>query len=184
MAKEKKETTPNTKGIPKWLIVLVVVLVLLFACGSAASFIAYKIAGKVVQKVVENKTGAKFDIKDGAGSIKVENKEGSMEIGTSAKWPEDMPTIVPQITFGKISAAFRSNNSSGKAWSVLVKDASKANADTYLADLKSKDWKDESQVDMTISIYQLSNGIYKLNLVFDPSSNGVNLTVEENTATE
>jgi len=183
----EQNTTPNSstnsssEGFPKWAIALVIILVVLSVAGYAVkNFFGKKIAENIVEKTLEAGTGAKVDINNaGEGSFKVKSKDGELEIGATAQWPSDMPTDVSKFSAGTIAAAIKTDGSGTKGWSVIVKDVEKSAVDTYLVDLKAKGWQSVSQVEMGVSINQFEKGLYSINIAYDASSKGVNLTVYE-----
>lgn len=140
-----------------------------------------KIGERLGEKILENGTGGKVDINN--GSVTFTGKEGKMEVGTSAKWPEDMPSDVPNFSAGEITAAVRINNASTNGWSVIVKDVEGKQVVDYVKKLESAGWKTISQVNFGTAMYQLEKGDYKLNFAYDATSKGVNLVIENSKKT-
>lgn len=190
MTEQNTTPDPNTNsssgGFPKWAIVLIVILVILSIAGYAVkNFLGKKIAESVIEKTIEARTGAKVDINSaGEGSLKVKNKDGELAIGATAQWPSDMPNDVPKFSAGTIVAAIKTDNNEGKAWSVVIKDVEKSAVDAYLVNLKAQGWQSTSQVDMVVSINQLEKGSNRVNVAYNASSSGVNMTVEENNSAQ
>lgn len=178
MAEEVK--TPVSKGLPKWVIVVIAIFLILFAGLGVAGYVATKVAGKIVKSAIERETGSKVDYNNN-GSVTVKNKDGQLEVGTTAKWPSDAPADVPQFPTGTITVAAKTNNDTTKSWSVIIKDVEKVSADAYVQQLKNLGWKVETEVNTVVVMTQLSKGNLQLTIAYDPSSKGVNLTVEDKT---
>ena len=172
---------PSSGGFPKWAIALIVILVVLSVLGYVVKgFLGRKMAESVVERTIEARTGAKVDINSaGEGSFKVKSEDGEMAIGTTAQWPSSMPNDVPKFSSGEITAAFQTNSNGEKAWSVIVKDVEKSAADAYVTNLKTQGWQLVSQLDMGVNINQLEKGNYSINVAYDGSSGGLNLSVLE-----
>lgn len=172
---------PQTpKGFPRNLIIggVLVIAVLALVGYSIQTFVLGKLGKFAVQKAIESQTGAKVDYNDN-GSLKINSKEGNLEIGTAAKWPEGMPSDIPQFSFGTITASMKTDNENGKGWTVMAKDVEKNSFDKYIKDLEGKGWITKSTISMAVDIYQMEKGNLSLNLSYDPSSKGMNLTLEE-----
>lgn len=140
-----------------------------------------KIGERLGEKILEKGTGGKVDINN--GSVTFTGKEGTMQVGTSAKWPEDMPSDVPNFSAGEITAAVRINNASTNGWSVIVKDVEGKQVADYVNQLQVVGWKITSQVNYGTTMFQLEKGDYKLNLAYDKTSKSVNLMIENSKKT-
>jgi len=170
----QKTSEKQSKGISKGLIIAIVVIIVVLYFGQ--KFLIRRAGEKMVEKAIEVNTGSKVDI--GNEGIKIRDEKGTMEVGTSAQWPKDMPSDVPQFKFGIITAAIKTTQEL-KGWSVLVKDVTKENADAYTKELADKGWTLKSQITMMADIQQFEKNGYSLNFAYDPSSSGVNLTIQE-----
>jgi hypothetical protein len=183
MENTNQPTSPATapKSNKTAIIVVIAVVVLLIVGGNMVKGyfgrkMSEKIGERLGEKILEKGTGGKVDIDN--GSVTFTGKEGKMEVGTSAKWPEDMPTDVPNFSAGEITAAVRINNPSTNGWSVIIKDVEAGSVGDYTKQLETAGWKTVSQVNFGAAMYQLEKGDYKLNIAYDETSKGINLMVE------
>lgn len=179
-------STSAPKSNKTLIIVIIAIVVVLIVGGNMVKGyfgrkMSEKIGERLGEKILEKGTGGKVDINN--GSVTFTGKEGKMEVGTSAKWPEDMPADVPNFTAGEITAAVRINNASTNGWSVIIKDVEAGSVGDYTKQLETTGWKTTSQVNFGAAMYQLEKGDYKLNLAYDATSKGVNLMVENSKKT-
>jgi hypothetical protein len=172
---------PAPKSNKMAIIVVIAVVVVLVVVGNMVKGffgrrMSEKIGEKLGEKIIEKGTGGKVDINN--GSVTFTGKEGSMEVGTAAKWPEDMPADVIKFPVGEITAAVRINNETTNGWSVIIKDVEAGAVTAYVQQLETFGWKSIGEVNFGATINQLEKGDYKLNLAYDSTSKGVNLVVE------
>lgn len=168
---------PQSKGISKGAIIAIVAVVVIVAILYVGQkFLARKIGEGIVEKTIESQTGADVDI-NGEG-IKIENEEGTFEVNASAEWPADIPADVPEFTFGTITGVIK-NSQQPQGWSVMAKDVTKENFDSYVEKLTGSGWVSKAQATSAGEFQQLEKNGYSLNLAFDPSSNGFTLALVE-----
>lgn len=162
--------------MPKWVIITVVLVVLILIVGSFASaLIARKVSQTISEEMIKAGTNGKIEIDTNSGAVKLKNDNESLEAGT-AKWPPDLPENLPVFPAGKIVAAVKSGGST-PVWSVIIKNITKAQVDAYQQQLLSNGWTSDSKVDILVNMVQLTKGDYRITLVFDASSDGVQITV-------
>lgn len=161
------------------ILIVVIVLIILFVGGY---YVSAKILGgigkKVAETAIENATGGKVDVNTSDGSVKVADENGSLEFG-STKWPTDMPSIVPEYKYGKITMAGKTTTG-GTAWSVIFEQVSDGSEDKYKSELTAKGWTNSAETELGIAnTLQMENDKYEITLISDPTSKGANLSVTE-----
>lgn len=160
--------------------VIIIVLVVLLALGVGGYFVSRYVAQKAGERLTEGflgaATGGNVDINSGGEGVSIENDKGSLSLGQSAQWPSDMPSNVPEFSYGK---PIMSTKVADGGWSVLYENVSEDAKDKYVSDLSSKGWIDDSgAIDAGSSqIIQMTDGTYNLIIVFDETSKGATLTV-------
>lgn len=171
------EKTASKKTSATVVIVAIVIVLAILGIGGylAQKFIFQKAGEKVAESLMEGVTGSDVDISSGGEGVSVSNEDGSLDIGEGAKWPDNMPSSVPEFTGGTIQM---SGEYSG-TWSVTVTGATSSEVDSYIADLKALGWnQDQANFDMgTASMSQLSNGQYSLTITFSSEEGSVSITV-------
>ena len=115
-------------------VLLVVIMVLsLCACGK----IADKVAEKSVEKLVEKATGAEVDISDDGAEIKVDG--ASIQSGEDLKWPKDAMGELPEP---KAKITFVMMDDATKGGTVALSAMEAADAKAYAEKLKEMGFKD------------------------------------------
>ena len=125
------------------VLLMVVILFSLSACGK----ITEKIAEKGIEKLVEDKTGAEVDItKDGA-TINVDG--GSIQSGEDLDWPKDAMGELPEP---KAKVTFIMVNEANKGGSVTIADFDEDKAKQYVEKLKDMGFKEVMKMEDSESI--------------------------------
>lgn len=173
-------------GNKKTTTIIVVVIVVLIILGYAGSyifshFIAKKVGETAAEKILESATGGKVDISSNGDGASVSTKDGSIQTGDKAKWPSDMPSVVPEFKYGNATYSSKTDNANYLGWSVIF-DAIQTDASTkYKADLTSKGWTISSTTESSAGDYlSATNGNYTISIVIDQSSKGATLSVNDN----
>jgi len=160
--------------------VIIIVLVVLVALGVGGYFVSKFVVQKSAEKLTEGflgaATGGNVDITNGGQGVDYSNEDSSLSIGQSAQWPSDMPTSVPEFTYG---TPIMSSKLSEGSWSVLFEEVSADAQTKYTADLDAQGWVPEGEsIDAGVAqIIQMTNGNYILSVAFDRTSKGATLTV-------
>lgn len=178
MISSSSNNKTTSKGIPKWMIVAIVILVLFVVGGSFVSnMIARKASEKIAEGLIKAGTKGNVEVDTSQGTVRLKNEESTIEVGT-AKWPSDLPENIPAFPGGKIIAATKVGGSS-PVWTMSVSEVNKNQVDSYQEQLLSSGWTADSKVDFLVNMVQLTKGNYRVSLAFDPSSNGVQISVSE-----
>lgn len=144
------------------VVVIVVVLVILGIIGRVVSnYLARKAGEKLAEGIISSATGGKVDVDTGSG----------------ASWPSDMPSSVPKYSKGKITIATKINEEGSKGWSVVISETSQSDYNSYKVQVVSAGWTNTASTSFGTIIDAYENGTYAMNLTFDPTSNGVSITV-------
>ncbi len=172
MTEEVKEKAPTK--LPKWLIIVIVIVGLIFAGISASGYFAAKIASKVVKTAIEQKTGAKIDVNKDGSSVKVKSEDGSLEIGTNTKWPDDTPAGIPKFSSGAIQGVVKTD----KSWTIMIKDVEESAAKSYVSQLKSLGWTVlVESTSSSVSVTQMEKDNLQISLTYESSSKNMNLMI-------
>lgn len=187
----KNQTEPsaekNANGVVKRsgsktvIIIIVVVLAILGAGGYFVSrFFAEKAGEQIAEKLLESGTGAKVDIDNNGENVKIETDEGSLEYGSNAEWPEDLPNNVPKISGGSITAASKvSDSDSGNAWTISMADISKEEYEAYQKSLIAAGWQEESSYTSSSSMSQYGDGSNMVVLVHTQEDSVLTISVSK-----
>ena len=159
------------------IIIIVVAVVVLGVAGVLVSrWLARRAADKIAGGILGAATGSNVSVNSDTGAVSVSDGNGSIQTGT-ASWPSTMPSEVPKYTKGKITMSTSSTGSSGKGWSVVIAETNSSDYAAYKTTLESAGWVNTSTASFGADIAAYEKGTYDLALVFDPSSNGVSITV-------
>lgn len=74
-----------------------------------------------MRKAAMKKAGI-TDMQIGKEGGKIEFKNGQMEIGKTAEWPSDMPSDVPQFTYGKVKVVTKTEIQNKKDGTLFLKE--------------------------------------------------------------
>lgn len=190
-APQSAPTASSSAAAPKKgggaAVVIIIVLVILAVLGVGGYFVSKYVAKKAGEKITEGllgaATGGKVDVTSGGEGVNISNGEGSLSLGAAAKWPSDMPSNVPQFTYGSIVAASKISDQDG--WMALYEKVSADAQTKYAADLAAKGWtKDNDSVNVGVAeITQLTDGKNILTVTYDTSSKGATITVSPKAST-
>lgn len=171
-----KDSKTKQKGIPKNLIIIGAVVLVLIVIGYAVQNFVMRMAGeKLAAGLIKSRTGVEVDIKSGGEGVMVAGKDGGMEIGKTAQWPSDMPPDVPKFPAGTVVMSTNVNNS----WTVILKNITKGDVEKYVAELQKNGWQAADDVKFLVEMTEMEKGAYRINVVYDASSNGVSITVRQ-----
>ncbi|MCX7919736.1 MAG: hypothetical protein N3A72_09075 [bacterium] len=107
----------------KTIIIIVVAVVAAFFFIAVAIFgIRFFLAYKVNKEAGITDMHTLVD-KQGSGG-KIELKDGQIEVGKAAQWPADIPSDVPEFTYGKVKVVTKSEMKNKKGWNVLLENVS------------------------------------------------------------
>lgn len=174
--KEVSGASGSSKKSNTVLIIVLVVLVVLGVGGYLVSrFIIRKVADKAVSSIVSSATGGKVDVNSSDGGVNVSSGDSSLKVGGSATWPSDMPA--PKYSDGKIELASKTGTGANQYWMVTVSGTTKGQYDAYLKSVTAAGWTSDSTAEFGATVSSFSKDNYELTATFDPSSNGVSLTV-------
>lgn len=158
------------------IIILVIVAVLGVAGYLLSSYLARRAGEKLAEGLIGAATNGQVDVSDNGDSVSFKDESGSMQIGDSAKWPSDMPSVVPKYSDGTIKASSKSTVN-GTGWTVIIEGTSQDKFNAYKTAVEAAGWKNSATVNAGADIATYEKDNYTLSVAFDPSSNGLNLTV-------
>lgn len=170
---EEVQKEVRAKRFPAWAAVAIAGVIVVIGGLGISRMIGAKVAKRVVETVVEQNTGAKIDINQDGQSVKIESDEGSVEIGKTTKWPEDIPADIPKFPAANIVGAVKTNES----WVVVFEEVEQKNVDDYVAQLESLGWETKVKLTSDVSVTQLEMGSLQIALAYEPDSNGLNFTI-------
>ena len=171
---------PAKKKKNKTLVIVVIIISVLVLLGIGgyfiSAFVINKIGGSLVENVVEKGTGGNVKVDTKTGSAELKTNEGSINVGSSAQWPSDLPSDVPKFSVGKITMSTKVTTVP-KGWSVLISDVTENDVTNYKNNLIAKGWVEESSASFGVSFVQLTKGNLNITLAYDGSSKGLSMTV-------
>lgn len=183
-AEKSTDVVAKKSGNKTIIIIVVVILAILGITGYFVSrFFAEKAGEQIAEKLLESGTGAKVDVDNNGENVKIETDEGSLEYGSNAEWPTDLPNNVPEITAGSVTAASKVNDAdSGSAWTISMADINKEEYDAYKKALSDAGWQEESSYTSTSSMSQYGDGNYMVVLVHTQDDNILTISISKNYA--
>lgn len=155
---------PASTEVPKkkntTLIILLVLFVVLLlpccACGALAIFsratfedvvletvdenLNTNFLEEVVEKGIENGSNEDVDIDLDEGQFTWDSEDGSGSMGTVSEWPDSVPSVVPEFTYGDITYAISYDDASGTGWSMSFENVDADAFDSYTSDLEDAGW--------------------------------------------
>ena len=173
-------TPKGSKKNNKALVIVVVIIVVLVLLGISgyliSAFVINKVGGSLVENVVESGTGGNVKVDTKTGSAEIKTNDGSVNVGSSAQWPSDLPSDVPKFSVGKVTMSTKVNTEP-KGWSVLISEVSESDVTNYKNDLIAKGWTEESSASFGASLVQLTKGNLNITLTYDGNSKGLSITI-------
>lgn len=147
---------PKSSNTATIIIIIVVILIVL---GAGGYFVSRYFANKAAESIINSIPGTETGIK------------------TTASWPTDLPVSVPRYSKGNIRNTIKLT--SPKTWDILIDNSTQADFTTYLGEVEKQGWTAKGDVQFMADIRQYSQPGWDLTVVFDPSSNGVKITLVE-----
>lgn len=186
---EQAISSPQTKSVGKnkngvkIAAIVVIALVVLGAGGYFISnYITKRVAEEAAESILSGATDADVEISNDGEGISIKNDGGSAQYGTNAQWPSDMPSIVPNFTYGKLTTT-TNDTSAGKSWSLYYNDVTAGASDSYTSDLVANGWVKDTETTTDGSSYiQMTNGSYAILAIFDTSSQSASIVVSESSS--
>lgn len=160
------------------IIIIVVGALLVLGVGGyfLSRYLARRASEKLASGLLSATTGSNVDISNSGNTATVSNDQGTTQIGEGAKWPSDMPSDVPKLTAGKITMA--TSDKTTNSWSVIASEFKQADYDTYKAKVVAAGWTSTATTTYGATIDDYEKGTNRLILTFDPSSDGISITVQ------
>lgn len=155
------------------LIGLAIMIILIPACGSCVEKATESAVEKALEKAIEKQTGEEADIEINAedeGQVKVSTDQGSMQIGTDTKVPEDFPKDVPIYDGAEPMMAISHNEAMGMV-SLQTDDDLEKVKDFYLKQMEKNGWAKRSEMNL--------QGTYMFG--FEKEKRMANITITPNT---
>jgi len=162
---------------------VVVVLAILGIVGArlVSNYLARKAGDKIASSLLSGATGGNVDVSSGGNGVNITGNGETLQAGDQAKWPSDMPAVVPKFTYGTISASVKTTTN-GNAWSVIYDKVTDGALDKYKNELTAKGWTEDAQTNLGIAnTLMMTSGNYQLTLAVDEQNKGANLAVTTKT---
>lgn len=172
-----EQVAPKKNKSTKVIVIVIVVLAVLSVGGYFTSrYFSGKIAEKATESLLGSAINGNVDVTDDGQGVSVSNENGSAQYGSSAQWPSDMPSVVPEFTYGDISMATK--DSSNSSWSVYYEQVQSGAIDSYKSDLSSRGWVNNSETTAEDGQYiQMVNGDYGIMIIYDSSTSSASIIV-------
>lgn len=173
-----KKSGGNNKTLVIVLVVVFVVLVLPgLVIGGAIWWFGRNGTDKVAENIIESATGSDVDIDSSNGSYTIKSGDGSAELSSSAKLPDNFPSDVPLYGNQTITSSYRSSSDGDSYWSVSATTSDKQS--DVESDLKDQftDWTSGGEYsvnDSTTTVYEM--GDLTVTLTVAPDSSDSSLT--------
>ena len=107
-------------------------------------------------------------------TVRVTNGDDEVVISNDQKWPDTLPSAIPEFKAGNISASSRVED----VWSVQLDNVTKSDLDSYKASLVSAGWVVNSEVSVsTAESWMATKENYSLSATLSLEDNTLMLTV-------
>lgn len=135
-------TKPAKKtNVTMIVIIIVAVLVVMSVGGYLVSrYLARKVSEKATESIMEAATGNKVDVNTSDNGVTYKTEGGELSVGTKAKWPTDVPSSLPEFTFGTISGSSKTGETGNYIWTMGYEKVSTDAYTKYKDLLTSKGW--------------------------------------------
>ena len=155
------------KKFPAYVVVIIViVLVLLGGVFYAGNLVKTKIANSL--------SGYNIDKQNSTYKAKVGNVD-TVASEKEVPWPAEIPQDVPKFQGGKIKAV--THDKTSNTWVIVVANTTELEFNNYKTYLQNADWKLGDETNVLVNIATMKKGENQISVVFDPSSNGVLITL-------
>lgn len=184
MDEQTNQTVPQeSTGKNKTTLIVVIVLVVVAILGIGGYFVSRyfikKAAGNLADNLINSATNGVVDADINSGSVNVDTGDGSINLNQNSSWPTDMPSDVPQFTYGKVAFSSKIDSGGTEGWTVTIEDVKSGSLEKYKSDLEAKGWVAQAEsTDLGFAnILQYEKGGMQIIISYDPDSKAVNLTV-------
>jgi len=117
-------------------------------------------ASKLTESIIENATGGKVDVDSKSGDYTVKSSDGTYELTSSGKLPENFPDEVPLYGDQDITGSYRSSNDNASSWSVVAETKDSVSRVDDFFDEEFSSWDNQGEYasnDTTTTIYKKGN---------------------------
>jgi hypothetical protein len=161
------------------IIIVIAVLAILSIGGYLISrFVLNKVAEKTTESLIEGATGSKVDIDSEGEDFSIESGDDSYSMTSKSEWPSDMPSSVPEFTYGKIGTSTKSSSGDDIGWSIYFIEVESGAYDSYTAALENAGWSETGNMSSGGNqISNMENSQYYLIFTYDANENSGSLTV-------
>lgn len=131
------------------IIIVVAVVAVIFFLVVAIAGIGFILAHRMQQRA--GITDMHIDKQGGRIEFKGSDKTGGqvqMEVGKTAKWPEEIPSEVPEFTYGKLNVVSTTNVKDKKTWTLIYESSAAGALEKYKQDLTNKGWSIQNTMQM------------------------------------
>jgi len=176
---QPKQSTGKSNTTLIVVIVLAAVVILGVGGYFVSRYFIKRAAGNLADSFINSATNGVVDADINSGSVKVGTGDGSIDLNQNSTWPADMPSDVPQFTYGKVAFSSKIDSGNTKGWTVTIENVPSGSLEKYKKDLEAKGWIAQAEsTDLGFaSILQYEKGDNQIMTSYDPDSKGVNLTV-------
>ena len=176
---QTQSSNKGSKTAVTIIIIVVVVLAILSIGGYLVSrFLLNKVAEQTTESLIEGVTGGKVDIDSEGEDVSIETEDGSYSMTGDNEWPSDMPSSVPEFSYGKIEASSKSSSGDSTNWSVSFTDVKSDAYDSYTSELEKSGWSETGNISSGGSqIANMENSEYYLIFTYDANENSGSLVV-------
>ncbi len=160
--------------------IIIIIIVVLAVLGIGGYFVSRYVMGKLAEKTAEGLvgglTGGKVDIS--ASKVTYSGEGGSLEISESSKWPTDLPSDVPEFTYGTVKATAKTTTNGKGNWSITLENVQSGAYDKYVSDLKAAGWQETTtSTGSGVNYIDMTKGSYDLIFTYEESEKTSSLLV-------
>jgi hypothetical protein len=176
---QTQSSNKGSKTVVTIIIIVVVILAILSIGGYLISrYLLNKVAEQTTESLIEGATGGKVDIDSEGEDVSIETEDGSYSMTGSNEWPSDIPSSVPEFTYGNVAGSSKSSSDGSTSWSITFAEVKSGAYDSYTAELKKAGWGETSNVNSGGSqMVNMENNEYYLIFTCDTNENSGSLIV-------
>jgi len=165
------------KGGNKVLVIVIIIVVALVALVIGGYFVSQYLARKTAENMVNSLTGGKVNVDTGNDSFKLSDGNTTISGNQNMTWPTDLPSGAPKYSGGKIVSV--SSTKSPQTWMITIDKTSKTEFEAYKTAVQAAGWEGTDENQILVEMFQAAKEGWVLSATFDPSSNGVLITISK-----
>ncbi|MDH4358488.1 MAG: hypothetical protein OEV37_00870 [Candidatus Berkelbacteria bacterium] len=173
-------STPSAPNAPKKgksaTTIIIIVVVVLAVLGIGGYLISRYLAEKTAEGLIGGLTGGEVDVS--ASKVTYSGEGGSLEFSEGAKWPTDLPSDVPEFTYGTVKATAKTTSDGKGNWSITLENVQSGAYDKYVSDLKAAGWEEATTSTAEgVNYIDMSKGSYDLIFTYEENEKTASLLV-------